>query len=91
LNKIVKEHYPVSKLPEDLREGLKPDAEVRVTIESDSASDPLASMFPSVAALRQRPERVMTLDEIWALRQPPYRSGKEIDEELRRQRDEWDY
>ncbi|MCI0467452.1 MAG: hypothetical protein L0Y57_10685 [Beijerinckiaceae bacterium] len=91
MNKIVREHYPVSKLPEDLREGLEPGAEVRITMEPDSASGPLASRFPSVAALRRRPERVMTLEEIWALRQPPFRPGEEIDKELRRQRDEWDY
>jgi len=90
MNKIVREHYPVSKLPEDLREGLKPDEEVRITIESDSTPD-FDSIFPETAALLRRPRRVMTLDEIWALRQPPYRSGEEIDEELRRQRDEWDY
>ncbi len=33
MNRIVKEHYPASKLPEDLREGLAPGAEVTVTVE----------------------------------------------------------
>lgn len=89
MNKIVKEHYPVSKLPEDLREGLEPDEKVRITIETDSTPD-FDSIFPETAELLRHPRRVMTLEEIWALRQPPYRSGDEIDEELRRQRDEWD-
>lgn len=31
--KIVTEHYPAEKLPEELRGGIDPDAEVRVTIE----------------------------------------------------------
>jgi hypothetical protein len=59
VNKIVKEHYPASKLPIELREGLDP-------------------------------HEWLTVDEIFALRQPPFRSGQEIDDELRRQRDEWD-
>jgi len=74
MNKIVREHYPVSKLPEDLREGVDPDATVTVTVED-----------------LKRPERVMTLDEIFALRRPPYRSAEEIVSDVRRQRDEWDY
>jgi hypothetical protein len=32
----------------------------------------------------------MTLEEIFALRQPPFRTAQEIDRDLRRQRDEWD-
>ncbi len=32
MNRIVKEHYPVEKLPEDLREGFAQGALVRVTL-----------------------------------------------------------
>jgi hypothetical protein len=32
----------------------------------------------------------MTLEEIFALRRPPFRTAEEIDEDLRRQRDEWE-
>jgi hypothetical protein len=74
MNRIVKEHYPVSRLPKELREGL--DAHQLVTIE--------------VTVEETRPEEVLTLNEIFALRQPPFRSGQEIDEELRRQREDWD-
>lgn len=74
MNRIIRKHeYPASKLPEDLREGLDPDATVSVTIEE-----------------LKRPERVMTLDEIFALRRPPFRTAEEIDADIRRQRDEWD-
>lgn len=90
MSKIVREHYPVANLPEDLRQGLEPDDEVRITIETNSAPD-FDSIFPETAELLRRPRRIVTLEEIWALRQPPYRSVEEIDEELRRQRDEWDY
>jgi hypothetical protein len=73
MNKIVKEHYPASKLPEDLRAGVDPAATVTVTIVEEEA-----------------PEKVMSLEEIWALRAPPFRTAQEIDDSLRRQRDEWD-
>jgi hypothetical protein len=75
MNKIVKEHYPASKLPEDLRAGVDPAATVTVTIVEEEAASP---------------EKVMTLEEIWALRAPPFRTAQEIDDGLRRQRDEWD-
>ncbi len=90
MNRIVKEHYPVSNLPAELREGLDPGDQVRITIESIPC---LEKDFPDNTELAQvlrRPERVLSLDEIFALRQPPFRSGQEIDDELRRQRDEWD-
>jgi hypothetical protein len=74
MNKIVRENYPASKLPDDLRVGV--DLEARVTV--------------TVTLEEQRPERVPTLEEIWALRRPPFRTEKEIDTDIRRQRDEWD-
>ncbi len=42
MNKIVVEHYPVSRLPADLREGLEASGTVRVTVEeSELAGSPL--------------------------------------------------
>jgi hypothetical protein len=32
MSKIVREHYPASKLPEDLREGIDPAGKVTVTV-----------------------------------------------------------
>jgi hypothetical protein len=74
MNRIIREHYPASKLPEDLRAGVDPSATVTVTIVEEE----------------RRPEKVMSLEEIWELRTPPFRTAKEIDDDLRRQRDEWD-
>jgi hypothetical protein len=74
MNRIIREHYPASKLPEDLRAGVDPSATVTVTIVEED----------------KRPEKVMSLEEIWALRTPPFKTAKEIDDDLRRQRDEWD-
>jgi hypothetical protein len=74
MNKIIKENYPASRLPDDLRIGVDPEARVTVTITLEE----------------QRPQRPPTLEEIWAMRRPPYRTKEEIDADLRRQRDEWD-
>jgi hypothetical protein len=35
MNRIVRHHYPIANLPEDLRQGLPPDGEVRVVIETE--------------------------------------------------------
>jgi hypothetical protein len=75
MNKITREHYPASKLPEDLREGVDPGATVTVT---DTVED------------LKRPGRVRSLDDIFAMRRPPFRTVAEIDADIRRQRDEWD-
>jgi hypothetical protein len=73
MNKIIREHYPASKLPEDLRAGVDPSSTVTVTIVEEEKG----------------PEKAMSLDEIWALRAPPFKTAQEIDEGLRRDRDEW--
>ena len=74
MNKIVREHYPAALLPEELRPGGDPNARVTVTIETEE----------------QQPGAFQSLDEIWALRRPPFRTKKEIDADIRQQRDEWD-
>ncbi len=75
MNRIVRENYPVSKLPKDLRTGLDPEAAVTVTIIEEEAKPQ---------------ENSMSLEEIWALRAPPFRIAQEIDDDLRRDRDAWD-
>ena len=50
--------------------------------------DPSATVTVTVT-VEERPEKVMSLDEIWASRRPPYKTKAEIDAEIRRQRDEW--
>lgn len=75
MNKFTRQHYPASKLPEDLREGVDPESTVTVTVTVEGLT---------------RPERVMSLDEIFAARRPPYRSSEEIVASIRQLRDEWD-
>ncbi|WP_213741342.1 hypothetical protein [Bradyrhizobium sp. dw_411] len=74
MNRITREHYPASRLPEDLRAGVDPSSTVTVTIVEEE----------------KRPGKVMTLEEIFALRRPPFRTAEEIDDDLRKQRDEGD-
>ena len=74
MNKIVRRHFPASKLPEGLREEFAPDAEVTIVVEEEAA-----------------PSRVpLTLEEMFALSQPTFASGKEVDDYVRAMRDEWD-
>ncbi len=89
MNRIVKEHYPATRLPEDLREGLDPGDDVRVTVEIVSSPKAKTDAF-DVANWVQRPEPALSLDEIFALRRPPFKSTEEIERELRRERDAWD-
>jgi hypothetical protein len=73
MNRIVREHYPASRLPEDLREGIDPAREVTVTVSVDDA----------------RPDQIMSLDEIFASGKPLYKDMAEIDEHVRSLREEW--
>ena len=76
MNKLVREHYPVSNLPEDLREGLDGKGEVTVTIETHPASDPA----------KDRSERDAT--ESWVergkrVRQANFASSEDVDAYVR--------
>ena len=37
MNKIIRDNYPASRLPEDLREGIDPSTRVTVTVVEDEA------------------------------------------------------
>jgi hypothetical protein len=71
MNKVVREHYPASKLPDDLREGIDPAKDVTVTVIEE-----------------ERPEHVMSFEEIFATRRPPYLTREEIDAHIRELRDD---
>jgi len=74
MNRIVLHHFPASKLPDEMRGKVDPSATVTVTVEEEE----------------KRPEKVMSLEEIFSLKGFRRRSAAEIDDDLRRQRDEWD-
>jgi hypothetical protein len=79
MNRIVREHYPVEKLPEDLQLQLPPGASVIVTVEEVPAQGPLTA-HEAVALMRKIQQRNggsgLTPDEAAA--------------EVRVLRDEWD-
>jgi hypothetical protein len=74
MNRIVREHFPIEKLPPELREGLAPETRVTVTIELEENG---------------KPECPLTFHDIFAARQPPFRTKEEIDDDLRTDREEW--
>lgn len=77
MNRIVREHYPVEKLPEDLREGFSEGAAVTVTIEVETDRP------------RQALKRLSVL-EARALAQQAAPIGDDAVERIRKLRDEWD-
>lgn len=94
MNKIVFEHYPASKLPEEMRGDLSKDAFVRVVIEADEkAVVESRSPFPLEAGKKEQPAN---LDNLLRSHQahPERYSGNVTTEEavarIRELRDEWD-
>lgn len=75
MNKIVREHYPASKLPAELREGIAPGASVRVVIEEERKPLNRSEMLASLLEARKHAPGV-TLEEAVA--------------RVRELRDEWD-
>ena len=78
MNKIVKEHYPASQLPKELRGSILPGASVKVTIEEEPVGK-TANVHELVALAREAQEnaRGTTIEEA---------VGR-----IRKLRDEWDY
>ncbi|MFI5014707.1 MAG: hypothetical protein ACHQAY_20420 [Hyphomicrobiales bacterium] len=75
MNTIVREHYPVAKLPEDLREGLDPSGMVVVTVTPESRA-------------QKRKSRALEIMEHYHATHPPrFRSVQDILDHVRRVRD----
>jgi hypothetical protein len=75
LNKVILEHYPASRLPDELREGIALNASVKVTVEEE-ARKPLdnkqllelmrkAQAQASGTSLEDAVARVRTLRDEW--------------------------
>lgn len=81
MNKIVRENYPASKLPEDLREGLDPGSTVRVVIE---AGEPPGKPRTTFSELKK------IIDHLKS--QPDFKpvTANEAVQRIRALRDEWD-
>ena len=94
MNKIVKDHDPVEKLPEDVREGLPETGLARVTVEMISQDDnPLTSFFGLEGADADVTENLAKL--LRHRQEVPGRyshggSMAEAVQRIRELRDEWD-
>lgn len=78
MNRIVREHYPVAELPEDLREGFEPGADVRITVEPASdRSKPGSGGTP------------FSLDALFAKARPSFKSPEEATAHISAMRDDW--
>lgn len=75
MNRIVREHYPAAKLPEDLREGFAADADVRVVIEVQP---------------RTGTKKPFDLQELFDRARPSFRNADEVADHIRAMREEWD-
>ena len=81
MNKLVREHYPVSDLPEDLREGFENGSDVTITVETGPRQQDPVERPASVA-------QVPTSSESWVeqgkrVRQQNFASGEEVDAYMR--------
>jgi hypothetical protein len=82
MNVIVRKHYPVEKLPEDLREGIPGGASVTVTItgeDSEARGEPMTTA--EVVALLRRTQQANRGKGV-----TPEAAAREV----RALRDEWD-
>ena len=83
----MREHYPVSKLPEDLRQGLASDGEARVTVEEMIGSEGRDRR----AHAMNWPAHVASLEELFCTAaRATFASGREVDAYVRGSRDEWE-
>lgn len=72
MNRIVRENYPASRLPEDLRPSGDPDARTRVTIEELPSRPTREALIAMLDAARRLPastddsvERIRSLRDEW--------------------------
>jgi hypothetical protein len=78
MNRIIREHYPVANLPDDLREGIDPGGHVTVTVVEEEQRP---SREKLVELLEQSRLRSRSVGDI---------SSEEAVRRIRDLRDEWD-
>lgn len=75
MNKVVREHYPASRLPEDLHKEIGDNATVTVTIVVEPEADRKTDWF-------SRHEHI---------RRDYFKSPEEVNDYIRSSRDEWSH
>jgi hypothetical protein len=63
MNKIVREHYPASKLPDELREGIDPNATVKIPVETEASPEQILSLEEMFALRRDVFMSIRDVDE----------------------------
>ncbi len=64
MNKIVRDHYPASRLPEELRQGLPDNAVVRVSVMLERPKETRESLRAELDVLRAGLPRLRDGEEI---------------------------
>lgn len=75
MNKIVREHYPVERLPEDLRAALPQGVTVRLTLEAESTKIPAGRAW---------------IEDIVRRKEGISETSDDPVDRIRKLRDEWD-
>jgi hypothetical protein len=76
MNRIVREHYPAAKLPDDLRDEIGAEKRVTITIEIESAGSDARNDWYS---------------KYQHIRRTNFHSLEEVNDHVRSLRDEWDH
>ena len=87
MNKIIRDHYPVEKLPADLRQGFSASATVRVVIEEEPTP---ASAKPLSGGKKMTIADTMEMIRAYSTLAKPSVSSEEAVGAIRALRDEWD-
>lgn len=88
MNRIVREHYPVANLPEDLRVGLDADAKVKIVLEVEPTSSLIDDLVSADGTIKA--ENLMEVRRRLLARGRPSVSADEAVARIRALRDEWD-
>jgi hypothetical protein len=97
MNKIVRDHYPVANLPDDLKEGLAADATARVVVEVEDRTAASHDPYPGLREFQTEPRAPLTAAELIKLIEDyqalghPSVTQEEAVARIRELRDEWDY
>jgi hypothetical protein len=89
MNRLVREHYPVSKLPEDLRHGFEGQREVRVVIDAETSGEQTPDL--DTASTHMPEAQLGHFSRFKHLRRANFASDEEADAYLRSLRDEWSH
>lgn len=87
MNRIVRDHYPASKLPEDLREGIPEGADVSVTVEVRER----VPFGPDPNRKPMSPDELRESIRRYKAQNKNPVTAEEAVERIRELRDEWDH